>query len=67
MPITLLNHSALALFAHRRAFPLLPAALASASFGFVLVRDRVHKHATKYTLMYMHLLEMRPKMMYLWY
>ena len=35
MPLSFLNHSAL------RAFPLLPAALASVPFGFVLVRVRV--------------------------
>jgi len=40
MPLPLMNHSALALFAQRT---LLPAALASVSFGFVLVRVRVQK------------------------
>jgi len=42
MPLSLLNHSALVLFAQRnaRAFPLLPAALASVSSGFELVRVR---------------------------
>jgi len=55
MPLPLMIHPALALFAQRtriptprllclrnaRAFPLQPAALASVSFGFVLVRVRV--------------------------
>ena len=41
MPLSLLNHSALALLGNARAFPLLPAALASVPFGFVLVRVRV--------------------------
>jgi hypothetical protein len=38
MPLSLLNHSALALFAQRTRIP--PAALASVPFGFVLVRVR---------------------------
>ena len=37
-----LNHSALASFAQHTRNPLLPAALASVPFGFVLVRVRVH-------------------------
>ena len=44
MPLSLLNHSALAYLLclrNARAFPLLPAALASVPFGFVLVRVRV--------------------------
>ena len=43
MPLPLMIHSALALFAQRTRIPLLPAALASVSFGFVLVRVRVHQ------------------------
>jgi hypothetical protein len=41
MPLPLLNYTALALFAQRTRIPLLPAALGSVSFGFVLVRVRV--------------------------
>jgi len=38
MPFSLLNHSAHALFAQRTRIPTSAAALASVSFGFVLVR-----------------------------
>jgi len=41
MSLPLMNHSALALLRNARAFPLLPAVLASVSVGFVLVRVRV--------------------------
>jgi len=48
MSLSLLNHSALAFLPclrNARAFPLLPAALASVPFGFVLVRVRVPSHS----------------------
>ena len=44
MPLPLMIHSALACLRNARAFPLLPAALASVSFGFVLVRVRVREN-----------------------
>ena len=47
MPLSLLNYSALLCLRNARAFPLLPAALASVLFGFVLVRVRRHSRSTK--------------------
>ena len=41
MPLSLLNHSALALFAQRTRIPTSARSLASVPFGFVLVRVRV--------------------------
>ena len=44
MPLSLLNHSALALFAQRTRIPTSASrALASVPFGFVLVRVRVRR------------------------
>ena len=41
MPLSLLNHSALVLFAQRICIPTLPAALASVPYGFVFVCIRL--------------------------
>jgi hypothetical protein len=43
MPLSLLNHSALALFAQRTRIPTSARSLASVPFGFVLVRVRVRR------------------------
>ena len=51
MPLSLLNQES---FRNARAFPLLPAALASVPFGFVLVRVRVNPGIYTQTHMLTH-------------